>query len=303
MSREMSAEGMRAKGNILERIDRRIIFLFVAVSLALPLLFNVPLPPSPMKTAEQFYAAIEALDPAEGRIVFFAVDWGPGTLAENKPQTELAIEHLMRKRIPFALISIYPLAKPFMVQIPRAVAKRLAEETGEKWEYGVDWVNFGFRQGRSIMIQGLAKSRDLHDTLQKDVNSTPVSDIPLMEKVRTIRDVSMLIEVTGLVGAVNSWLQYFQADSYRPPMLHGCTSITIPEAYIFYASKQLLGFFEGIAGAAWYETLLQREFSDRDDVNAAISVNTGLSYAHLLIIGLIALGNIGLLASYLGREK
>ena len=287
--------------SILETIDRRIIFLFVAISLALPLIFNISLAPAAMPTADDFYETVDELEKVDGKIAIIAMDWGPGTMAENRPQTEMAIEHLMRRRIPFALISVYSLASPFLREVPRGIAERLKEETGEDWIYGEDWVNFGYQPGGSIMIQGLAKSKDLHENLGRDANSTPISEIPLMKNVRTIKDVSLFIEVTGLVGVFNSWLQYFQSGSYRPPMLHGCTSITIPEAYIFYSSKQILGFFEGIAGAAWYETLLAKNFSERANDNVAIRVNTGLSFAHLLIIFLVALGNIGLISSLLKR--
>ena len=100
--------------SVLEKIDRRIIFLFVAISLALPLILNIALPPASMPTADDFYKTIEELEKVEGKIALIAMDWGPGTMAESRPQTEMAIEHLMRRRIPFGLISVYSLASPFL---------------------------------------------------------------------------------------------------------------------------------------------------------------------------------------------
>lgn len=285
---------------LLEQIDRRIIYLFVAFCLAVPILMNVVLKPAPMATAEAFYAAVEKLENNNGKIVLVSSDWGPGTMAENRPQTYLAIEHLMRKRIPFALISVYTLAVPFLREIPRDVASRLEKEMpGEKWTYGKDWINLGYRPGGIIMIQGLAKAADLHEVLKIDANSTPIEDLPLMEKVKTIDDIMMLMEFTGLVGVFNSWLQYFQG----PPFVYGCTSITIPEAFIYYSSKQIIGFFEGIAGAAWYEVLLTEHYPTRSAETVAIRVNTGLSYAHLVVIGFILLGNVGLLIRRIKRRS
>ena len=73
-------------------------------------------------------------------------------------------------------------------------------------------------------------------------------------------------------------------------MLHGCTSITIPEAYLYYNSKQILGFFEGVAGAAWYDQLMNKIYPKREE--QATATNTGLAVAQLVILLFIVLGNI-----------
>lgn len=288
----------------LEQVDRRIIYLIVAVSLALPIILNISLKPARMQTATEFYEAVDALETDSGKIALVAFDWGPGTMAENMPQTELAIEHLMRKRIPFAAITSYTLAKPFLQAVPRAVAKRLAEETGETWVYGKDWVNLGYKPGWSLMIQALAKSENWHEYLKEDANATPIAAIPMMKNVTSIKDVAMLLEFTGLVGAFNAWLGYFQTTDHTPTLLHGCTSITIPEAYIFYESNQIVGFFEGVAGAAWYEMMLAEKYTSRPKHNVAIGINSGLSFAQLGIIFFIFLGNVGLLVNrYSGSDR
>lgn len=297
---EPASQADSSWAEFFERIDRRVIYLFVALCLAVPLIMNVTLRPAPMTTAEEFYRAVDSLESEPGKIVLIASDWGPGTMAENRPQTYVAMEHLMRKRIPFALISMYSLAAPFLRELPREVAARLEEEMpGEKWEYGKDWINLGYRPGGIVMIQGLAKAENLQEVLKADANSTPLEDLAAMEGVRTIDDVIMLMQFTGLVGVFNSWVQYFQG----PTFVHGCTSITIPEAFIYYSSKQIVGFFEGIAGAAWYEVLLSERYPGRSEDTVAIRINTGLSYAHLVVMGFILLGNVGLLVQRVTRKR
>ncbi len=281
--------------SFLERVDRRIIYILVAVSVAVPLIFNVSLRPAPMATADAFFTAVERLEP--GKIVLISADFGPGTLAENRPQAELAIEHLMRKRIGFAMISVYALASPFLRQLPEDVAARLEREMpGQKWEYGKDWINLGFQPGGMIAIQGIAKAEDMRVFLKTDANNIPLEDLPLMKDVKSIKDISLLMQFTGLLGVFNAWVQYFQG----PLFLHGCTSVTIPEAFIYFSSKQIAGFFEGIAGAAWYEVMLSERFPQRGSYNVALRVNTGLSFAHLVVLAFIVLGNAGLL---FGRRK
>ncbi len=281
---------------ILDAIDRRVIYFLVAIALSTPLILKTILPPARMPTATAYYEQIDSLKD-DGSIVLISMDWGPNTQGENLPQTLVTLEHLMRRRIPFALITIYTLGSPFLDNVPKEIAAKLEKETGEKWEYGEDWVNWGYRPSPSIMIQGIAKASNLSEHLKADAYGTPLSSIPLMKSVRTIKDISMLIEITGLSGALSYWIKYFQGDTYRPPFLHGCTSISIPESFIYYSSGQLVGLFEGIAGAAWYDKILQGAFPERSE-NPAQLINTSLAFAHLVIIGLIILGNIAVILGF-----
>jgi hypothetical protein len=259
--------------------------------------------PAEMNTANHFFDNVEKLQPASNKIVLIAADWGPNTKAENEPQTLVAIEHLMRKRIAFALISNLPFSVPFLEELPQRVASQLERENpGQRWVYGKDWVNLGYRPGSYIMIQGLAKASNLLEVIKTDASGTPIEDIPLMKNIRTIRDISMLMEFTGSVGIFNYWLQFFQADGYTPPYVHGCTSVTIPEAYIYFISGQIVGLYEGVAGAAWYDELLSRKYQGRKP-GPALQRMTALSFAHLIIIALIILGNIGTAVRFfLGTE-
>lgn len=290
---------MNQRGAMIERIliyfdnlDRRVIYLFVALSLTIPITLGVTLQPAKMDSAKSSYDIIENLDPNSGKLVLISSDWGPGTQAENQPQTEIIIEHLMRRRIPFAIMSVYALATPFLESVPLAVVQRLEEEyPDQKWTYGIDWINLGFRAGGYIMIQGLAKSENIKDYLKADARGNPISELPIMRSVTSIKDIELLVETTGLVGVFNYWLQFFQIRDYIPTFIHGCTSITIPEAHIYLASGQIRGLHEGIAGAAWHEKLLSEQFPERV-VGRALRNNTGIAFAQIVVIVLIFLGNI-----------
>ena len=295
----------KLSSSFLERLDRRIIYILVAIALSIPLISDFALPPAPMETASAFFRTIDAIKPTPGKIVLIAMDWGPGTKAENEPQTAVTVEHLLRKRIPFMLISNYPYATPLMDSVPKAVVERLMRENPtESWEYGKDWVNFGYRPGGFIMVQGLAKAKNLQEVLKTDVKGVPVAEISAMKDVKTIRDIQLLAEFTGLVGVFDYWIQYFVGENnFRPDFVHGCTSITIPDAFSMFKSKQIIGLHEGVAGAAWYEKLLSDEFPGRK-IGIALRNNTSLAVAHLVIIALIIMGNIGHISRRLsGRVK
>jgi hypothetical protein len=282
------------QGFSFARLDRRAVYAAVAISLIVPLILQWRLPPAQMKAARKFFDAVESLQP-DGGIVLIALDWGPGTKAENQPQTEVLVEHLMRRRVPFALITNVVDAETFMKTIPEDVAKRLKKESPrEKWEYGKDWVDLGYQPGWGIMIQKIAAATDLQQSLGTDARGTPLSEIPCMRTVKSIKDIKMLAEFTGLTGAFSAWVQFFQTNEYRPPMAHGCTSITIPDAYNYLDSGQIVGLHEGIAGAAAYSDMLSKQNSKRGP-DSAIVTNTALAVAHVVVIVLIVMGNVGML--------
>ena len=273
-------------------IDRRLIYLFVLLSLAVPLLTQWSLPAARMQQAENFYKLIDETQVKSPNIAFVAFDFGPSLVAENGTQAEVAVEHLMRKRTPFAVFSLYIQAEPFLKSIPERVSERLMkEQPGQTWEYGRDWINLGYRPNGALMLQGMQKSDDIAKLLATDVQGTKLSEIALFQGVKTLENIKLLVEISGLNGMFETYVALFQKDNYRPVMTHGCTSISIPDAYTFLDSGQLGGLLEGIAGAAWYSTLLQKNFPQRIPDRSGV-MNTALGVAHGVILILILFGNL-----------
>ncbi|MBX7138371.1 MAG: hypothetical protein K1X83_10330 [Oligoflexia bacterium] len=282
-------------------IDRRIIFLLVLLALSTPLIMKYSIKPARMASADKFYAVIDKLQPRKGGVAFVALDFGPNTKAENLYQAQVTIEHLMRKRVPFAVFSLYVLAEPFLVSVPQEAANRLmAEFPGERWEYGKDWVNLGYFPGGFLTVQAIPKTNNLVEHFKKDARGNNLKDLPAFADARTLKDILFLGEFTGLTGMFDNYVQFFTSADYKPPFGHGCTSITIPEAYIYMDSGQLDGLLEGIAGAAWYSERLTQAFPARAKDSAEM-VNTGLGVAHLVIIFLVVIGNV--LAFRSGRSQ
>lgn len=280
-------------------MTRRIIYFVMLIAVSFPLITKLTLTPAPLKSAESLYSVIESLNSKTPGVAFLAMDFGPGTKAENLPQAEVMLEHLMRRRIPVIVFSVTPIAEPFLSTIPEKIALRLMKENPDlTWEYGKDWVNIGFQPGGGLFIQALAKSDDLAASIQKDANGTSLGSLPAFKGVKGFSDIKFLGQVTGLVGVLQAYIQFFQSSTYVPPIGHGCTSITIPESYIYLDSGQLMGLLEGVSGAAWYSELLKSSYPDRAP-DSALLMNTALGAAQLTILGLILIGNIG---GYLKRR-
>ena len=275
----------------MDRLDRRVVYLMVMLSLLIPILLNKSLKMAKLKSADMFYNSVERLESRDDQIVLIASDWGPSTKAENEPQTEAVIEHLMKRRIKFGLLTGVPQGMPFLIGLPQKIAQRLHERTGETWTEGEDWVNFGYRPGQYMLVQQLPKAEDLRDVLKVDASNIPLREVPCMQNVSKFSQIPMLVEITGLSGVFAMWLQFFQTETHRPVFVHGCTSITIPEAYIFLDSGQITGLLEGMAGAAYY---MERLGYSKTKPHKVMTNMTALSLAHLVIIAFIIVGNIGM---------
>jgi hypothetical protein len=262
------------------------------LAVGLPIVFGISQKPSRLVSAERMYDVVEKVQVQPGEVAMIWLDFGPNTIAENEPQAQVLIEHLFRRRIPVVLLSQYQQAERFLTKIPNEVAKRLeAEMPGQQWRYGEAWVNAGFRPGGAIFIQSMVNAADVSKFLGRDVNGMPISHYPAFSAIGGVERVKVVGEITGLVGVFDNIIQFFQKNEYRPTIVHGCTSITIPEAYIFLDSGQLKGLLEGIAGAAWYSVVLKEHFPNSENKELLVT-NTALSAAHIVLILLIVLGNI-----------
>jgi hypothetical protein len=262
------------------------------LAVGLPIVFGISQKPSRLVSAERMYDVVEQVRVQPGEVAMVWFDFGPNTIAENEPQAQVLIEHLFRRRIPVVLLSQYQQAERFLTKIPNEVAQRLeAEMPGQQWRYGEAWVNAGFRPGGAIFIQSMVNAADVSKFLGRDVNGMPISHYPAFSAIGGVERVKLVGEITGLVGVFDNIIQFFQKNEYRPTIVHGCTSITIPEAYIFLDSGQLKGLLEGIAGAAWYSEVLKEHFPHSENKELLVT-NTALSAAHIVLILLIVLGNI-----------
>lgn len=280
------------------RLDRKVIYIFVVVALAFPLVFGISQPATPLPAARKIFDKVESIARereealAAGRpyrkVVLVAVDWGPHTRAECYPQTESIVRHLMARGVPFVIITLVNDGAGYTREIPRKLAREYNRE------YGKDWVDLGFKPGGSILVRQMAK--DFQDAVKTDHKGTPVSELDVTKNIRDAGDISLLAEMTGLVGFFNWWVQFFQTDRARPDFVHGCTSVTIAEAYAYLESGQIVGLFEGIAGAAAYNEILEdsRKTGEPHASTGPRAHMTSQSFAHIVIIVLIIMGNVGL---------
>ena len=90
----------------LMNIDRRIIFILVALAVIIPTLLPINLPVSVSAPTQQLYDYIDAL-PAESTIML-AFDYGPASLAELNPMAKALLKQCFDQDVRVIGITLIP---------------------------------------------------------------------------------------------------------------------------------------------------------------------------------------------------
>ena len=272
--------------NVLQRlqtIDRRILYVLLAIVVAVPLLMRPSTHPSVI--FDEVRGAFKTLDKIpKDKIVLISTVWSAGTEAENEPQTEAIMRHLFRNGTKFAVVSWDPVGAKLTYDIGAKLEKKLGKH------YGADWVHLGYNPGPIYtVISGMGK--DFKGQFKTDRNGTSLAEIPCVRNVKGHKQIAAAVEITPS-GTLETWIAWF-ATKHNVPLVYCPTAVMAAEAYKFLDSRQIAGMLNGVIGAAQYETLLGMG----NDKTYAAAASWALSSAHIFIILLIVLGNIGYVLS------
>lgn len=273
--------------NLWERLlelDRRWVFLGIALAVAIPIVTEYALPlgkPAPPTVA--VYDAVEALEP--GDVLMIAFDYGPSSMPELHPQGLALLQHAFKK-------DLRVLAVTLNVQgtaLARDALATVAQKAGA--EDGVDYVNLGFAPGGSAVILGMGEN--IADVYPASADGRPVGTLPVMEGVTNYEDIALLVDLAASA-APRSWIA-FAHERYDQTLAAGITAVMATDFYPYLQSNQLVGLINGLKGAAEYEDLLEIE------AGPGLLGMSAQAISHLFIIFLVIAGNIAYFAS--GRHR
>jgi hypothetical protein len=268
-------------------VDRRIIYLLVGIGTLIPLLFPIGLPVTITPPVRSAFEKIESLPP--GSVVVVSFDYGPSTAPENDPQADAVLRHCFARKIRVVGMALYSLGG---LSVAVEEMNKVAAEF--PLEYGVDYVNLGYKDGAQAALRRM--NENLHELFPRDAFGRPVSELPLMQDVRSLREVDLVVSLaTGIIG--EWWINLVNAQ-FGTPVIVGSTAIGTPKYYAYLKARQAEGLLGGLKGASEYERML----SDRYPVVAEIYRSPTLYTAtqgmdiqtivHLVIIALVVLGNV-----------
>ena len=271
----------KKSSNILERmqrIDRRVLFVLIFASVIVPLFLPLRLPVPVTPETQDFFDAVEALP--DSSLVMLPFDFWPSTLAETEPMAIVGLRHLFRKHCYVVGLSNVGMGGP-------SIADRLLDSIGGEFgrTYGIDYVNLGYKPDyRAVMLGMGTRIKDIFPT---DHRGTPLDDIPLMRRVPNYDSLAFIFVVSDNI-AVEYWVGLVNAR-FGVRMGAGVTAVMAPKSLSFVQAGQLVGLLGGMKGCAEYEQLL-------DHPGRATRGMDSQSIIHLLIVGLIIVGNVGYFA-------
>lgn len=280
----------------LMSLDRRWIFLFVAIGTALPILFPIGFKVSITPPVRSVYEKIESLGPDD--VVMFSFDYGPSTSPENDPMADAVLRHCFSRGVKVVVLALYPVGGVTMAD--QTLARVLPDFPN--LQRGVDYVHLGYKSGSQATMKQMGES--MGAVFPTDRYGTPLADVPLMQRVRNYDDLRLVMSfATGIIG--EWWANLINAQ-FHVPIAVGCTAVSAPKYYAYLNSGQMIGLLGGLKGASEYEKLLTDQYAgarvtyERAGLYTAMKGMDAQTVIHTVILVFIILGNVAFLA---GRGK
>jgi len=272
-------------------VDRRIIFLFILLAVATPILFPITFSEKATPVVKAIFDKIESM-PAGSRVLL-SFDFDPAMAPEVQPMANAVTRHCMVKGHKIIFMSLFATGQGLLTQ---SLGQIMREEFPEKAD-GVDYVNIGYKAGNEGVLNVIVS--DFKKMFPADVNSVPYDSIEVFDGIRSCKDVDFIFSIGGGKPGVKEWV-LFVGDPGRVPIAGGVAAVVAPQMYPYYP-KQLLGIMGGIKGAAEYESELIRRYPRFADVEApGLRMMGPQTLAHLVIMAFIVLGNV---SYFVGRRR
>ncbi len=255
-------------------IDRRYIFVLIALATLIPLLnpINLPIVISPEVRA--VYDHMESLP--EGAVFLLSMDFDPASKPEVYPQAISLLRHAFKKNMKVIGMTLVVTGTGMAEEVIATVAEDMGKING------IDYTFLGWRPGASAVI--LSMGQDLAGTFPQDHYGTPIDELFVMEHVKTLRDVDYAVSLAAGFPGIDEWYIYGK-DKYQFELGGGSTAVMAPGLYPRLRGGQINGLIGGLRGAAEYEKLL-------DQSGKAMAGMDAQSATHFVIIVLVILCNV-----------
>lgn len=256
------------------------------LTVAGPLLLRATAPQRPTPMTQGVFDEVERLPPGSNVLISF--DFDPATAGECQPMATAFLRHCCLKGHNICAMTVWPEGLPLLDQSLRAVVH--IEFADRKWEYGKNYVNLGFATGEEVAIKLIAQ--DLRKAFPTDSKGARLDDLPMLKSINAASDFDLALVITAGSPGGKEWVQYAGTQGGLKLAL-GSVGVQVPQLSPYYP-RQIKGLLAAIKGAAEYETVLAERYPDR--VSLARSEATKRMWpqlwAHLLMVGLILLGNV-----------
>lgn len=280
----------------MTKIDRRIIYLVLAVVVILPLVFPRVLKVRAMAPVEDLFNAID--NTPTDKAIIIDCSYAPQIKPEIEPMAIAVLRHAFERRHKVLILSLYVqmlgLAQKALTQVTEEF-NSVATSRADSIIYGRDYVFLGWTPPPIIPILGMGES--ITAVYPVDYYGNTTDTLELMQQILNYNNINILVALSGS-SIPKSWVAYAQ-NRFGVRVGVGCTAVSGADFYPFYQTGQFTGLMVGMKGAAEYEELIDSKLSIKGR-RIASEAMPSLTYAHLVVIVFIVIGNIGF---FLARRK
>ncbi|MFN3822096.1 MAG: hypothetical protein ACK4OO_07145, partial [bacterium] len=181
-------------------IDRRWIFLFIALAVAIPMFVKLVFVVRSSPIVQSIYNKIESLP--EGSAVLISYDYGPSTVPENQPMADAVVRHCLIKGHRVYLMALWATGE---AQANETIEKVIKPEFPQK-RYGIDWIQLGFKAGGQGLINAIFN--DFKGMFNTDAYGADINNFPMMGNIRGLKDFQLIVCIESGRPGIKEWIQF-----------------------------------------------------------------------------------------------
>ncbi|HNZ06951.1 MAG TPA: hypothetical protein PKI63_04075 [Candidatus Cloacimonadota bacterium] len=258
--------------------ERRIIFGIVFLAVMIPLIWPIGWTSEVSPIVRAAHQLVD--DTAAGSYGLISFDYEASTITELHPMAVAQIEHAWSKGQKVIATALWPQGPQMAAQ---CFEEALKNPVFKDKQYGVDYVNLGYKVGGLVTIQAMGS--DIKSVYPKDSSGTDWDKLPMLKDIRNLKDLAWISSLSSGVPGLREWIMIAH-DVHKIPVTGGTTAVSAP-GFLPYVNDQhqLTGLLGGLKAASEYEMLIDKKGPATTKMDAQ-------SVAHIVILLFIALGNI-----------
>jgi hypothetical protein len=246
--------------------------------LAIPIISPLGLPLKVSPLTKEAYDMIQDLP--EGSKVLYHTCIYPGCMGEMESPTVATIRQFFRNDHKLYFLDLQESGVGIMNILPPLLENSVPEFKDAV--YDEDYVMLGFYAGGEATAKAFAT--DVKSIVKVDMFGTPVGDLEMMKDINSVSDFDMIINV----GECNNYIMFQMSKPYGVetimcPLMFGLAPDIMPQ----YEAGVVQGVIAGLRGGAEFEFLSGL-------AGKGIVGLDSISTSHGMVIGLLILGNLGM---------
>ncbi|MDP8232557.1 MAG: hypothetical protein P9L91_07820 [Candidatus Zophobacter franzmannii] len=319
----------------LQDLDRRWIYLIIALAITIPLLIPFNAPTYTTGPTETLYQMVDSYENREDRAILICFAHDASTMAELYPMEVAILRHCFERKVKVFTLTFLPTAAPLVNYAIDMVKSEYPDV-----QSGVDYINIGYKPAALYLPIVVGMGDGIAEAVKTDAEGRKLETLPMMKGLNNYNELRLVIETSGASYAMG-WVTWARSR-FGVNVAAGVTAVMAADAYPYLQTGQLSGMLSGMKGAAEYEYLtdvfaayqspdypngrpFSKELLKDQDVIDSIDISkdwdpetkTGIMYkwktarlgmnaqsvAHMVIFLFILIGNIGYFAERYQQNK